>query len=239
MVLTRCGPGSTCPKGTACTGESGLCLPKLDPAGECPRGYAARPGLGCLPVLLPCVAAVQCPHSGACIDGFCIIPCSADEGSWCPPGFTCQASRLRCVLPRACKGNQDCPAKEGCSARHKRCYPRCTGKCEGGGWCAKEEGLCYPRRIPCRADKFCPRPLRCSPSRGECEAICGDGRSCPEMQECHVKERLCQDVPLACKRDRDCVPGGGCFKMDKRCYLRCSGDSSCPEGTSCDEGFCR
>ena len=238
-ALARCGAGGECPDRTTCSGGNGFCLPDLDAAGECPQGFAARPQLGCFPVLLPCSTADQCPHTGACVDGFCIIPCFSLEDPGCPPGFTCQVSRRSCVLPRACASDGDCPVQEGCSARHGRCYPRCKGACSPGAWCAAREGLCYPDRIPCRSDRFCPAPLRCSPSTRLCAATCGDGRPCPKMQECVVRQGLCVDEPRECARDRDCAPGGGCFKQDRRCYLRCSGEEACPEGTSCNEGFCR
>ena len=223
-----CAPMATCPDGTVCDGDSGLCVTQCFEGG-CGAGFTCV-GDRCIDAACAMLAE-PCPDGTLCRAGECRAPC---DGVICPRGQECTGGA--CLDP--CAGVL-CPSNQVCVARDPSALTLCGPSC-----------ACDELTVP-----ICPDGTSCdermvSPTRGECvdpgceTATCGLGENCvggacvdacggvvcPRNQVCILGEceaDLCASV--ACAGTQVCRDGS--------CFDACDG-VSCASGQLCRDGAC-
>lgn len=205
--------GASCyhPELRDCTVE---CSSQKDCAGSqmCLGGWCAMPGApACreMQAAIDATAATQedastigpsdasdlcvqgCPR-GTCIDGVCVIDCTA-TGS-CPNDVACPAN-LPC---RVLCGDGACGNKISCNLASS-----CEILCTGTNACSDEiHCMDVPCDVTCSGTGSCKKRIRCASSCG-CDVTCTGSGSCAEVSEC----------PMA-----SCRVGNGCSTLPAGCY---------------------
>lgn len=110
---------------------------------------------------------------GTCIDGVCVIDCSAD-GS-CPNDVACPAN-LPC---RVICGDSSCAKKINCTMATS-CDIRCQGQNACGDEIQCSAGECD---VACTGAGSCKRRTKCAGSCA-CDVTCSGPMSCMEASEC-------------------------------------------------------
>jgi len=186
----------------------------------------------------------SCPAGSACIDGRCLLACSATGPEpTCPVGMTCTA--------RGCVGDLcsevECARCERCDPSNGLCVDTCAGlACPAGLVCRC--GRCWPPTcgvLGCASGQVCRggacvadpcADAGCAPDQGCASGICTDvcrPAMCGARQRCEAGR--CVDDPCATV---DC-PVGECDPRTGECSSACVG-VFCPPGTACDlaDGAC-
>jgi hypothetical protein len=203
-----CLPAASCPEGTTCDDESGLCTTQCFEGG-CAAGYTC---VGDRCVEEACATRTEpCPSGSLCRGGECVGPC---DGVVCPLGERCVGGA--CVDP--CEGVV-CPTNQVCIARDPSARTLCGPSC-----------VCSDLAAP-----LCPAGRACdtrdgSPARGQCvdpgceTASCGPGESC--------SGGACVDgcTGVVCPRAQVCVDGS--------CVVDLCASVVCPGGQRCRAGAC-
>ncbi|MCL2313854.1 MAG: hypothetical protein FWC28_01190, partial [Proteobacteria bacterium] len=217
--------------------------------------------------LLTCTSNADCSGGQVCYRGACTnlasIAC-AEGGTWCPAGYVCDTSLLRCefgTTPGECRGMANGVA---CANGSGVCYQElCTNPAdvpceEGGAWCPAREvcvnGNCEDERaVPCAdGGTLCIVPGEvCNPALRECErgTVPGECENLADGELCDngngvCYQRLCRDpgtVPCA-DGGTQCSAGEVCNPNLRECE-RGTVPGECEnlaDGTLCDNnnGIC-
>jgi hypothetical protein len=184
----QCSAATDCTSGQVC--NHGWCT--MPEAKECPKGGAV--GIDAATASgsdAPQTLCSQGCSNGSCVDGVCVIDCSAPNA--CQNDINCPAN-LPC---RVVCGDNACakPIKCGSSTS-------CEVQCIGDHACG-DEIQCNSQRcdVDCSGPSSCERRTRCLGSCA-CDVSCSGGGSCPEPSECPAS---------ACKL------GNGCTSLAAGC----------------------
>ena len=206
-----------------------------DMPGSCPNGTACDPDRGVCKGKQACSGKNDCGPGDNCVSGQCVPqrdPCKDNSG--CGAGAYCKNGE--CVGTKKCAANKDCASLGSfvCDPRGT-CVPgeppagpkTCTFAytCPGG-LCM--DGKCADCSGDCGGGKTCQFSSHCGDGRaclnGKCVNKCTYNNECGSAQVC--KSNVCiNKTAINCTYNKDCAAGQLC--VNSQCVQSCTGNGKC------------